>query len=211
MGAVDLHAVEADLLGGAGGIRERLDHVLDVLQGHGFAVGLAGLEQAGRGITGGVLVRAHAGPAGAAHVPQLGNDRTVGGVHLAHHFLPAVERRFAVERRHAVVARRAGVAHGGALGDQQPHFALGAAPVVAGHFLGGHLARREIAGHGRHRHPVTQLQGFAFKRTEQRGQISAHWGTPDRDTITGNSVAFRNRTHNGFFLQPYLAHCPYGP
>ena len=56
----------------------------------------------------------------------------------------------AVESRHGVMARGTGVVHGGALGDQQPHFALGAAPVIVDDRLARHTIRAFGARHWRH-------------------------------------------------------------
>ena len=174
MGTVNLHAIKTDLFGRLGGLGKGTHHILDIFLGHGMAIFLARLEQAGRGITGYILVRANTRLAYRTHMPQLRNNLAAGGMHRVHHLLPARHGLVTINGRHPLVTVGGLVAHKGTFGDDQAHLTLGTALVIPHHLIVGHIPRRKRTGHGRHGHPVTQLQGFVFKRTQQAIQGTTH-------------------------------------
>ena len=174
VGTVNLHAIKTYLFGGLRGLGKGTHHILDIFLGHGMAIFLAGLEQAGRGITGYILVRANTRLAYRTHMPQLRNNLATSSVHRIHDFLPARHGLVTINGRHPLVAVGGLVAHKGTFGDDQDHLTLGTALVIPHHLIVRHIARRKRTGHGRHGHPVTHLQGFVFKRTQQAIQGTTH-------------------------------------
>ena len=176
---MNLYPVKAHRFGGLGGIRKGAHHVLDILMGHGVAIFLARLEQAGRRMPGHVLVRTNPGLAHRAHMPELRDDLATGLVNRIHHLLPARHGGIAINGRYPLIAVGGLVAHKGAFGDDQAHLTLGTTAVVTHHLVIGHIARREGAGHGGHGHPVTQVQGFVRKRTQQAVQGTTHCYSPE--------------------------------
>ena len=179
VGTMNLYPVKAHRLGSPGGVGKSLHHILDILMGHGVAIFLARLEQAGRRMPGHVLVRTNTRLAHRTHMPELRNNLATGLVDRIHHLLPPRHGGIAINGRHPLIAVGRLVAHKGALGDDQPHLTLGTTAVVTHHLVIGHIARREGAGHGGHGHPVTQVQGFVRKRAQQTVQGTTHCYSPE--------------------------------
>ncbi len=186
---MNLYPVKAHFFGGFGRIGKGAHHVLDILMGHGMAIFLAGLEQAGRRIPGHVLVRTNTRLAHRAHMPQLRNDLAAGIMDRIHHLLPARHGHITVNRRHPLIAVGRLVAHEGTFGDDQAHLAFRPTAVVTHHFVIGHIARREGASHGGHGHPVTQRQGFMLKRTQQAVQGTTHDYSPNKCKKVGGRTS----------------------
>ncbi len=174
MGAVELHAVEADALGGGSGLGERGDDVVHVRLRHGLAGGLgtgglqAGGADGGRVREGGVALLAD-----HADVPELRDDPAAGRVHVLGDLRPARQLLLAVEARDAVALAGRRVAHVRALGDDQADTGGGPAGVVRAHVLARDAARGEHAGHGRHHDPVRD--GEAVQR-DRAGQDAGRAG-----------------------------------
>lgn len=158
MGAVDLHTVEADALGGGRGLGERADDGVDVGLGHGGRALGAGDAQAGGAVRGGVRVGGLALVADRADVPQLRHDRAARRVHRLGHLRPARQLLLAVEARDAVALPGRVVADVRALGDDQTDTGGGATGVVRRHVLAGDATRGEHARHRRHHNAVRDGQ-----------------------------------------------------
>ncbi len=109
-------------------------------------------------------------------MPQLRDDLAAFGVHGIDHLLPAGQGVLAVEARDVGVTVGGLVADGGAFGDDQADTGRSTAAVVLDHLLGGHAARGEGAGHGRHHHAGRQLQGAEAKGGEQGVYGCGHRG-----------------------------------
>ncbi len=168
MGAVDLHAVEADALGVGGGPGERADHVVQVLLGHRLARGLGTRgDQAGGADGRGVREGGVALVADHADVPQLRHDRAARRVYVLGDLRPARELLLAVEPRHAVALPGRLVADVRPLGDDEPDPGGGTAGVVGAHVLAGNAARREHTGHRRHHDPVRNRETVERDRAGQ--------------------------------------------
>ncbi len=185
MGAVQLHAVEADPLGGSGGLGEGADDVVQVALGHRLAGHLVGADaQPGGADGGGVGVGRLALLADHADVPQLRHDGAARRVHVGGDLRPARELLLAVEARDGVALPGRVVADVGALGDDQADAGGRAAGVVRGHVRAGDPVRGERARHGRHRDAVRDGQAVQGDGPGQdfggagRGGGDGHRGTP---------------------------------
>src|SRR5690606_7279161 len=187
VGAVDLDTIKTQRLGIARRFGKGTHHILDVLARHHMADHLARLVHAARAVDGHGLGRANAGATHGADMPDLRNDTTTGLMHRIDHLLPAIQRR-AMKRRHLLVAIGRLVVDGGAFGNQQADAGLGAATVIANHFVVRDVVRRAHARHRRHGNTVGELQRLAGERAKQGGHVSAHG-------ISGSSGAARPQGH----------------
>ena len=174
MGTVDLDTIKTEGFGILGGIGKGGDHVLNILFGHGFAVGLARAKQTGWAVTGHRRIRRCAFLAYGANVPELRENGSTGFVHGINNVFPALKGVGTMKCRHIGITTGGGVIYCSAFGNDQTNAGFGAALIIGHNILTRHTIRREVAGHRCHRHPVTQLEVVKFKRFEKRAKIHAH-------------------------------------
>ncbi len=192
VGAVELDSVEADALGGRGGLGEGADDVVQVAPGHRPARALGAVDaDAGGAHGGGVGVGRLPLPAHHADVPQLRDDRAARRVHGLGDLRPPRQLFLAVEARHAIALPGRLVADVGPLRDDQAHAGGGTAGVVRPHVLAGNTAGREHAGHRRHHDAVRDGEavqcdrpGQDLGRTGSGGRGDGHGDAPHGYCLT---------------------------